>query len=119
MSERAMTVLVVGVGKTGAEVLRQLLKNPVLRIVTLDPREKPYAIQEGILEDVDFKEPLTRLSIDSIIKVSQPDLVLLTTSPQGMGLGEATGIDILSAALHDELATIADVPVIKVARSVS
>ncbi len=114
-----MTVLVVGAGKTGAGVLRQLLKNPVLRIVTLDPRENPYAIQEGILEDVDFKEPLTPLSIDSIIKAARPDLVLLTTSPQDMGLGEAAGIDVLSAALHDELATIADVPVIKVARSVS
>jgi carbamoylphosphate synthase large subunit len=119
MSGRAITVLVVGVGKTGAEVLRQLLKNPDLRIVTLDPRENPYAIQEGILADVDFKEPLTPLSIDSIIQVARPDLVLLTTSPQDMGLGEAAGIDVLSAALHDELATIADVPVIKIARSVS
>ena len=119
MSEKTMTVLVVGVGKTGAEVLRQLLKNPALRIVTLDPRENPHAISEGILKDVDFKEPLTPLSIDSIIKASRPDLVLLTTSPQDMGLGEATGIDILSAALDDELATIANVPVIKVARSVT
>ena len=119
MSERAMTVLVVGVGKTGAEVLRQLLKNPDLAIVTLDPRENPYAIEEGILNGVDFKEPLTPLSIDSIIKVARPDLVLLTTSPQDMGLGDAAGIDILSAALDDELATIADVPVIKVDRSVA
>lgn len=114
-----MTVLVVGVGKTGAEVLRQLLKNPALRIVTLDPRENPYAIQEGILEDVHFKEPLTPLSIDAIINEAKPDLVLLTTSPQDMGLGEAAGIDVLSAALDDELATIADVPLIKVARSAS
>ena len=119
MSDGSMTVLVVGVGKSGAEVLRQLLKNPALRIVTLDPRDNPYAIQEGILERVDFKEALAPVSIDSIIKLSKPDLVLLTTSPQDMGLGEATGMDILSAALHDELATIADVPVIKVARSVS
>ena len=114
-----MTVLVVGVGKNGAEVLRQLSKNPDLRIVTLDPRDEPYAVAEGILEGVDFKEPLTPLSIDAIIKVARPDLVLLTTSPQDMGLGEAAGIDVLSAALDDELATIADVPVIKVARSAS
>lgn len=119
MSDRAMRVLVVGVGKNGTEVLRQLLKNPDLQIVTLDPRENPYAVAEGILKNVDFKEPLTPLSIDSIIKLARPDLVLLTTSPQDMGLGEAAGIDVLSAALHDELATIADVPVIKVARSVS
>lgn len=112
-----MTILVVGVGKTGAEVLRQLLKNPSLRILTLDPRDEPYAIQEGILESVDFKEPLTPLTIDTIVREARPDLVLLTTSPQDMGLGEAAGIDMLSAALHDEIATIADVPVIEVARS--
>ena len=119
MSKRAMIVLVVGAGKTGTEVLRQLLKNPDLQIVTLDPRENPYAVETGIVKDVDFKEPLTPLSIDSIVKVAQPDLVLLTTSPQDMGLGEAAGMDVLSAALHDELATIADVPVIKVMRSVT
>jgi hypothetical protein len=119
MNEQATTILVVGVGKTGAEVLRQLLKNPKLRVVTLDPRDNPYAIQEHILDGVDFKEPLTPLSIDSIVKMARPDLVLLTTSPQDMGLGEAAGIDVLSAALHDELATIADVPVIKVMRSVT
>lgn len=117
MSKQTVTILVVGVGKNGTEVLRQLFKNPELRIVTLDPRESPYAIEEGIIKDVDFKEPLTPLSIDSIIKVARPDLVLLTTSPQDMGLGDAAGIDVLSAALHDELATIADVPVIKVSRS--
>ena len=117
MSDRAVTILVVGVGKTGTEVLRQLLKNPDLRIVTLDPRENPYAVVEGIVKDVDFKEPLTPLSIDSIVKLARPDLVLLTTSPQDMGLGDAAGIDVLSAALNDELATIADVPVIIVSRS--
>lgn len=114
-----MTVLVVGAGKTGAEVLRQLLKNPDLRIITLDPRDNPYAVQERILAGVDFKEPLTPLSIDSIVRSARPDLVLLTTSPQDMGLGEAAGIDVLSAALDDELATIADVPVIKVSRAVT
>jgi nucleoside-diphosphate-sugar epimerase len=119
MNEQAMTVLVVGAGKTGAEVLRQLLKNPGLRILTLDTRDSPYAIEEGIIRNVDFKEPLTPLSIDSIIKSARPDLVLLTTSPRDMGLGEAAGIDVLSDALQDELATIADVPVIKVARLAS
>lgn len=109
-----MTILVVGAGKTGAEVLRQLSKNSNLRILTLDPRDEPYAVTEGIVAAVDYKEALTPLSIDAIVRTAQPDLILLTSSPQDMGLGDAAGIDILSAALHDELATIADVPVIQV-----
>ena len=115
MSEHSMTILVVGAGKTGTEVLRQLFKNPNIRIITLDPRDRPFAVTQGILENVDIKESLTPLTIDSVIKEARPDLVLLTGTPEDMGLGEAAGIDVLSAALRDELATIADVPVIEVA----
>ena len=114
-----MTILVVGAGKTGSEVLRQLLKNPELRILTLDPRDEPHAVSQGILQNVDFKEALTPLTLDSIIKEARPDLVLLTGTAEDMGLGDAAGVDILSAALRDELATIADVPVIAVTPAAS
>jgi len=36
-----MVVLVIGAGRTGAQVLRQLKKNPAITIRTLDPRENP------------------------------------------------------------------------------
>jgi cation diffusion facilitator CzcD-associated flavoprotein CzcO len=117
MSERAMTILVVGAGNTGVQVLRQLLKNPRLKILTLDPRDNPAAIQQGLLENVDFKEALTPLTLDAVLKAARPDLILLTSTAQDMGLGETVGIDMLSDALRDELATISDVPVIEVARS--
>ena len=118
MIDNSMTILVVGAGKTGAEVLRQLSKNSSLRILILDPRDDPFAVREGIIAAVDYKEALTPLTIDSIVKNARPDLILLTSSPQDMGLGDAAGIDILSAALQDELATIADVPVIQVTPAV-
>ena len=41
MSKDTMTILVVGAGKTGVQVLHQLLKNPRLEILTLDPRDDP------------------------------------------------------------------------------
>ena len=118
MTDNSMIVLVVGAGKTGAEVLRQLSKNSNLRILILDPRDDPYAIREGIISSVDYKEPFTPLTLDSIVRNAHPDLILLSSSPQDLGLGDAAGIDIFSAALQDELATIADVPVIQVARAV-
>ena len=115
--EHTMTVLVVGAGKTGAQVLRQLLKNPRITIMTLDPRDEPHAVTRGIIENVDFKEALTPLTLDHIIKEANPDLILLTSTSEDLGLGQSSGVDMFSSALRDELATIADVPVIEVARA--
>lgn len=112
-----MTILVVGAGKNGARVLRQLRRNPKLRILTLDPRENPYAIAAGLIDKVDFTEALTPLTLDVILKQARPDLVLLTSTSEDMGLGESAGIGMLADALRDELAMMADVPVIEVARS--
>lgn len=117
MKKDPLTVLVVGAGKTGAQVLRQLSKNPRLKILTLDPREEPFAVSQGILANVDFKEALTPLTLDAILLQARPDLILLTSTAQDLGLGESAGVDMFSDALRDELATIADVPVIDVARS--
>jgi len=117
MTQNSMTILLVGLGKTGAQALRQLFKNPNFRIVTLDPHENPYALEQGILPNVDYKEALTPLTLDAIVKEVRPDLVLLASTAEDMGLGDAAGVDMLSDALRDELATIADVPVIEVARS--
>ena len=115
MNENSMTILVVGAGKTGTEVLRQLLKSPKLRILTLDPRDNPYAVRQGIIANVDSKEVLTPLTIDDIIKEARPDLILLANTAEDMGIGTAAGMDMFSEALRDELATISDIPVVEVA----
>jgi N-acetyl-gamma-glutamylphosphate reductase len=100
MSEPSMTILVVGAGKTGAQILRQLFKNPKLEILTLDPRESPHAVSQGLIQNVDFKEVLTPLSLDAILKQARPDLILLTSTAQDMGLGDAPGIDVFSSAMR-------------------
>ena len=112
-----MRILVVGAGRIGVRVLQQLRKNPDITIITLDPREKPFAITEGILSSVDIDEPLTPLSLDYVLEETRPDLILLTTTTEDMGLGKAPGLDILAGALRDELAAIAKVPVVEVART--
>ena len=112
-----MRILVVGAGRTGARVLQQLQKNPNLTMLTVDPREEPYAVQQGIIAAVDISETLTPLTLDYVLERAQPDLVLLTTTTEDMSLGKAPGIDILAGALREELAAIADVPVIAVART--
>jgi len=112
-----MIVLVIGAGHTGAEVLRQLKKNTLIKVLTLDPRKEPFAVQQGIIGKVDFTEALTPLTLEFILEQAEPDLVLLASATEDMGLGLAPGMDVLAQALRDELAAIAKVPVIEVARA--
>ncbi len=117
MSKHVMTVLVVGAGNTGAQVLRQLSKNPKVKILTLDPRENPYAVEQGFIENVDFKEALTPRNLDQVLSQAKPDIILIASIGEDMGFGSAAGASMFRDALRDEIATISDVPVIEVARS--
>ena len=112
-----MRILVVGAGRVGARVLRQLQKNPKLTAITADPNETPYAVQEGIIDKVDIRESLTPLTLDFVVAQSQPDLMILTRTSEDLGLGMAPGTDVLAEALREELAAISEVPVIVVART--
>ena len=112
-----MRILVVGAGRTGSMVLRQLLKNSRLKVLTLDPRENPRAVKEKIIPAVDFKEALTPLTLEHVLKESKPDLILLAMTSEDFGMGQGVGMDMLISALRDEVATMSDVPVIEVARS--
>jgi hypothetical protein len=95
----------------------QLQKNPEIEIVTIDPREQPFAVQQDIISAVDFREALTPQAIEYVVSETQPDLILVTTSTEDMELGKVPGVDILVEGLRQEIAAIADVPVIGVARA--
>ena len=112
-----MRILVVGVGRIGTRIIRQLRKNPEITIITLDAREKPKAVKEGVIPRVDIAEPLTPLSLQYVLQEARPDMILLTMTTEDMGLGTAPGLDILTEALWHEIASIAQVPVIEVART--
>lgn len=113
----AMRVLVVGAGRTGSQVIRQLQKNPDLEIITVDGRDRPYAIEQGHIEAVDYKESLTPLTLEYVVEQARPDLILLTTTTEDLGLGQAPAMDLLADALSQELAAIADTPVVLVKRA--
>jgi hypothetical protein len=109
--------LVVGAGRSGAVVLRQLQKNPQLTVITADPNQRPYAVQEGIIEKVDILESLTPLTLDLVVEQSQPDLMLLTRTTEDLGLGMTINTGVLAEALRDELAAISEIPVIEVVQT--
>lgn len=114
-----MRVLVIGAGEVGARVLRQLQKNTRLEIFTVDPRKNPPAVQEGVVDSVDFSQSLTSRSLQSVIDEVQPDLVLVTTAAEDLGFGRAPGIEVLVESLRDELASASKVPVIAVSRLIT
>ncbi|BCR06243.1 hypothetical protein DESUT3_33120 [Desulfuromonas versatilis] len=113
-----MRVLIIGAGRTGAKVIQQLQKNPDIVILTADPRKELFAVEQGIIEKVDIREALTPLTLAHVLEKTTPDLVLLAMPTEDMGLGRAPGMDILAGALREELAALAKVPVIEVARAV-
>lgn len=112
-----MRILVVGAGRVGMRVLRQLKKNPDLTVLTMDPNERPLAVEEGLIPAVDLTETLTPLTMEYVLRKTSPDLILLTTASEDLGLGTAPGIDILADSLKRELAGMSPVPLIEVARS--
>jgi hypothetical protein len=111
-----MRILVVGAGQVGAHVLHQLQKNPSLTIITCDPRQEPFAVQEGIISSVDIQESLTPLNLEYVLEQAKPELVLLTRTSADFGLGKVPGMDIMVNSLKTELASISKIPLIEVAR---
>jgi FlaA1/EpsC-like NDP-sugar epimerase len=114
-----MRILVVGAGKAGAQVLRQLQKNPSLTIITCSPHQEPFAVQKGIIPKVDIQETLTPLTLRYVLDRAKPDLILLTSASEDFGLGTAPGVDVMVDSLKRELASISTVPLIEVARGVT
>jgi len=111
-----MRVLVIGAGRVGARVLRQLKKNPKIEVVTVDPRDTPYAVEEGIIEGVDYHADLNTVEIKETLNEVRPDLVLVTTSKEDMARADVSGLEVLVTGLRDELEATAEVPIIAVAR---
>jgi homoserine dehydrogenase len=111
-----MRILVIGAGKVGTQVLRQLQKNRSLTIITCDPRQEPFAVQEGIITEVDIKETLTPLTLGYILAQAEPDLILLARASEDFGLGKAPGVDVMVDSLKRELASMSRVPLLEIAR---
>lgn len=114
-----MRILVVGAGKVGSRVLRQLQKNPSLILLTCDPHSEPIAVQEGVIDEVDIQETLTPLTLEYVLAKAEPDLVLLANASEDFGLGTAPGVDVMVDSLRRELGSISMVPLIEVARTSS
>jgi Trk K+ transport system NAD-binding subunit len=111
-----MRILVVGAGRVGAKVILQLRKNPKLNVVTVDPRENPPALEQGVIDHVDHFSELTLGGLADIIGKEKPDLILVTTSSEDIARTGVPGLDLLVEALRGELEATSSVPIIAVSR---
>ena len=112
----AFSILVIGAGKAGAKVLLQLKKNPKLDVTTIDSRETPIAVEEGIIDSIDYIAELTPIELKPLIERIAPDIVLLTTSREDISKSNVPGLEILVDTLRQELEFAAEVPIIAVNR---
>jgi len=70
-------ILVVGAGKLGAKVIRQLKKNPELEIVVADPHDDPEALRDGTVDKIDLKAHVTTMNFSEVVCKLKPDMVIL------------------------------------------
>ena len=112
----AFSILVIGAGKAGAKVLLQLKKNLKLEVITVDSRETPFSVNEGIIDSVDYIADLTPIELKPLIERIAPDIVLVTTSREDISRSNVPGLEILVDTLRQELEYTADVPIIAVNR---
>ncbi len=77
-----MRVLVVGAEKLGAQVMRQLKKIPEMEIVVAERRERPEAVECGVIDKVDVVAHVTSLNFSEVIERTNPDFVILARTVQ-------------------------------------
>ncbi len=112
-----MRVWLIGAGKIGTAALLQLRKNPEIQVVVSDPIPNPTAVEEGIIERVDYVENVTPVNVNRLARRIRPDLVLLTPSVVEHGLGSMEGAAALVEALNYEIASRCEYPVLILSHS--
>lgn len=112
-----MKILVVGAGRVGSKVIQQLRKRPEIEIYTADPRENPQAMEQGIIDQIDYTVELVPGEIIKILNELNPVLVLVTTSKEDISRTGVQGIELLVESLNNELEATSRHPIISVSRS--
>jgi dTDP-4-dehydrorhamnose reductase len=74
---RWLRVLVIGAEKLGAQVIKQLKKMPEVAVVVAERRERPVAVESGVVDKVDIVAHVTTLNFEEVLGIAHPDFVIL------------------------------------------
>ena len=77
-----MRVLVIGAEKLGTQVIRQLNKIPEIEMVVAERRERPVAVECGVIDKVDVVAHVTSLNFSEVLERVNPDFVILARTVQ-------------------------------------
>lgn len=77
-----MRVLVIGAEKLGTQVIRQLKKIPEIEMVVAERRERPVAVECGVIDKVDVVAHVTSLNFSEVLERVNPDFVVLARTVQ-------------------------------------
>ena len=108
-----MKVMVIGAGTIGTEIIKQMYKNPGIEVVVVDPREKPKAVTEGIIQKVDIQKHATPLNFEEIVEKANPELVIIARTIEDWDQFDNLGGAQYAIGMEREL-TKFDIPVIPV-----
>lgn len=112
-----MRVWLIGAGRAGSAILRQLRKNPDIEVIVSDPLEKPRALLDGLIEKVDIVERVTLLNVNEVARRVRPDLILISTGAGSQSFGNVSGGAAFAEALNYEISSASDYPCVVVSRS--
>lgn len=112
-----MRVWLIGAGRAGTGVLKQLWKNPEIEVIVSDPHDDPHAVKEGIIDAVSFVERVNPININQVAQRIRPDLIMIATGSGSNAYGNVDGSSALADALNYETAASSDCPCIIVSRS--
>ncbi|MFQ5910224.1 MAG: hypothetical protein ACE5IJ_05820 [Thermoplasmata archaeon] len=108
-----MRVLVVGAGELGGRVVKQLRKNSGIVVLVADYRDRPSAVERGIIDKVDILEHITPMNIVEVVKGCEPDIIFLARKAKDWGHGDTVMAAQFIAGLEKQLSEF-HVPVIPV-----
>ncbi|HDP96594.1 MAG TPA: hypothetical protein ENN25_02745 [Euryarchaeota archaeon] len=108
-----MKVMVVGAGAIGTEIIKQMHKNPRIEVIVVDPKDKPKAVAEGVIQKVDIRKHVTPLNFEEVVKEADPELVIIARTIEDWEQFDNLGGAQYIIGMEREL-TKFDIPVIPV-----
>lgn len=108
-----MRVLVIGAECLGVRVIKQLSKVEGIEILVAERRDRPLAVEEGVIEKVDIVAHVTAMNFEDVLAETSPDMVVLARTVEDWDKAETPMGSEYVAGMEREL-TKFDVPVLPV-----
>ena len=105
-----MRIWLIGAEQRGSEVLRQLKKNSNIEVFVSDPKDRPKAVVDRVIDKVNYVEVVTPVNINTLARRIRPDLILIDPGADPHNFGRLTGGTAFADALNNEIATTSDYP---------